>query len=78
MSKFVRLLICSALYCRMNTNVDLYRSLRSVVEHGDKLSSEPYDETDKRVAKLFLNDFEQCGIHLDSDKVSSIIFMFIL
>ena len=55
---------------RMNTNVELYNSLRTVVEEGDNLSIEPYDDTDRRVAQLFLNDFEQCGIHLDIDKVS--------
>lgn len=55
----------------MNTNVGLYSSLKGVVEQGDRLSSHPYDDTDRRVAQLFLNDFEQCGIHLDETKVSA-------
>lgn len=54
----------------MNTNVPLYNSLKSVVQHGDSLSSKPYDDVDRRVAQLFLNDFELCGIHLDEEKVS--------
>lgn len=29
----------------------------------------PMDAVDLHVAKLFLVDFEQCGIHLDEDKV---------
>lgn len=56
--------------CRMNTNVPLYNSLKSVVQHGDSLSSKPYDDVDRRVAQLFLNDFELCGIHLDEEKVN--------
>ena len=55
--------------CRMNTNVPLYQSLRDVVERGDSLSTQPYDDVDRWVARLFLNDFEQCGIHLDDAKV---------
>lgn len=58
-----------ACVCRMNTNVPLYQSLRDVVERGDSLSTQPYDDVDRRVARLFLNDFEQCGIHLDDAKV---------
>ena len=58
-----------ACVCRMNTNVPLYQSLRDVVERGDSLSTQPYDDVDCRVARLFLNDFEQCGIHLDDAKV---------
>ncbi|XP_067948182.1 mitochondrial intermediate peptidase-like [Watersipora subatra] len=53
---------------QMNTNVPLYESLRAVVKEGDNLSCEAYDDTDNRVARLFLNDFEQCGIHLDASK----------
>ena len=37
---------------------------------GDSQSTLPYDQTDRRVAKLFLDDFEQCGIHLDEEKVT--------
>lgn len=55
----------------MNTNVELYSSLRSVVKGSDTLSVKPYDEIDRRVAQLFLNDFELCGIHLSEEKVCS-------
>ncbi|XP_016984024.1 mitochondrial intermediate peptidase [Drosophila rhopaloa] len=45
----------------LNTHKPIYQALSHVVEHGDKL---PTSEVDKHVAKLFLFDFEQCGIHL--------------
>ena len=53
----------------MNTNVELYKVLSDAVKDGDYLSQQIYDDTDKRVAQLFLNDFELCGIHLDTHKV---------
>lgn len=52
---------------RLNTNKSIYDSLRSVVENGDVV---PTTEEDDHVARLFLFDFEQCGIHLDTAKVS--------
>lgn len=45
----------------LNTHHSLYQALNHVVEHGDKL---PSSEADRHVARLFLFDFEQCGIHL--------------
>lgn len=45
----------------MNTNRELYQALKNVVENGDIV---PTTEDDNHVAKLFLFDFEQSGIHL--------------
>lgn len=47
---------------QLNTHRKLYDSLQDVVHHGDKF---PTTEVDKHVARLFLFDFEQSGIHLD-------------
>ncbi|GAB6021310.1 hypothetical protein CHUAL_003925 [Chamberlinius hualienensis] len=55
----------NALVERLNTNQELYNSIRKVVEKGDVV---PTDEVDRHVAKLFLFDFEQSAIHLDDDK----------
>ena len=57
-------------FCSLNTNTKLYASLKEVVASGDKFAE---DDVDKRVAQLFLFDFEQSGIHLEEDKVSKII-----
>lgn len=51
--------------CRLNTHRELYQSLRNTAEHGDIV---PTNDIDKHVAKLFLFDFEQCGIHLPEDQ----------
>ncbi|XP_033233751.1 mitochondrial intermediate peptidase [Drosophila pseudoobscura] len=45
----------------LNTHKPLYQALRKVVEQGDL---KPTTEVDQHVARLFLFDFEQCGIHL--------------
>uniref|UniRef100_A0A0N4ZL82 Peptidase_M3 domain-containing protein n=1 Tax=Parastrongyloides trichosuri TaxID=131310 RepID=A0A0N4ZL82_PARTI len=48
----------------LNTNSNLYNSLKeSLVEEKDKL-----DEIDVRTLKMFLEDFEQSGIHLSDEK----------
>ncbi|GAB1606399.1 mitochondrial intermediate peptidase-like [Argonauta hians] len=49
----------------LNTNVELYEALKTVLETGDIV---PMDSVDMRVGKLFLFDFEQSGIHLDETK----------
>ena len=54
-----------ALVEKLNVNVDLYKALDNVVKHGDQF---PEDDVDKRVAELFLFDFEQSGIHLEERK----------
>ncbi|XP_015123950.1 mitochondrial intermediate peptidase [Diachasma alloeum] len=46
---------------KLNTHRGLYNALLKVVESGDIQST---TEIDKHVCKLFLFDFEQCGIHL--------------
>lgn len=49
----------SSLVEQLNTDRRLYNSLKK---------SKFNDELDDHVAKLFLFDFEQCGIHLDDEK----------
>lgn len=48
----------------------LYSALRSVVEEGDIV---PMTEIEKHVGKLFLFDFEQCGIHLDEKTRAQVV-----
>lgn len=55
---------------KLNTNKSLYDALKAVVEEGDSV---PTDEVDNHVAKLFLVDFEQSGIHLDKNKRKKIV-----
>ena len=52
---------------RLNTNIDIYRALQKVVKYGDNVDM---DCVDKRVANLFLFDFEQSGIHLNECQVT--------
>ncbi|RZF48341.1 hypothetical protein LSTR_LSTR010304 [Laodelphax striatellus] len=58
-------IVVSGIVEKMNTNKNLYLSLKQVVENGDKF---PTTEIDDHVNKLFLEDFEQCGIHLEEEK----------
>ena len=53
----------SGLVERLNTDIQLFEALRQSVE-GDSDKEFPHEEVDKHVAKLFLLDFYQCGIHL--------------
>lgn len=50
---------------QLNTHRQLYDNLREVVRNGDIF---PTTDVDRHVAKLFLFDFEQSGIHLDETK----------
>lgn len=62
----------SGLVERLNTDVDLFESLRASVEDGQDTMG---DDVDQHVGKLFLLDFYQCGIHLpyeDRQKVVEI------
>lgn len=62
----------SGLVERLNTDIDLYNSLENVVKNGDTIQT---NDTDDHVAKLFLFDFEQSGIHLgetDRNKIVSL------
>lgn len=53
----------SSLVETLNTNTVIYSALKSVIDDGDTV---PTDDVDRRVAELFLFDFEQSGIHLPS------------
>ena len=55
---------------RLNTNRILYNSLSNVVQNGDIVPTTP---TDDYVTKLFLFDFEQCGIHLDENVRNEVV-----
>ncbi|EZA60986.1 Mitochondrial intermediate peptidase [Ooceraea biroi] len=46
---------------KLNTHRELYDSLKQVASNGDIQATA---DIDNHVAKLFLFDFEQCGIHL--------------
>ncbi|CAD6242171.1 GSCOCG00009431001-RA-CDS [Cotesia congregata] len=54
-------LAVSGIVEKLNTHRELYTSLSKVVASGDIV---PTSEIDNHVSKLFLFDFEQCGIHL--------------
>ena len=62
----------SGLVENLNTHLGLYNSLRKVVESetGDLF---PEDEVDRHVGKLFLIDFQQCGIHLDDESRKMVV-----
>ncbi|XP_055688290.1 mitochondrial intermediate peptidase [Lutzomyia longipalpis] len=47
---------------KLNTDRELYRVLKAVVDSGDAFPTNPVDD---HVAELFLFDFEQSGIHLE-------------
>ncbi|EDL36112.1 mitochondrial intermediate peptidase [Mus musculus] len=51
---------------KLNTNVELYQSLQRLL--GDKKLMESLDAETRRVAELFMFDFEISGIHLDEEK----------
>ena len=60
----------SELVEQLNTNKSLYLALKNVIDNGDKF---PTDEIDNYVGKLFLQDIEQCGIHLDDYKRNLVV-----
>uniref|UniRef100_A0A671MS52 Peptidase M3A/M3B catalytic domain-containing protein n=1 Tax=Sinocyclocheilus anshuiensis TaxID=1608454 RepID=A0A671MS52_9TELE len=51
---------------RLNTNVDLCKSLKDLLENEEIFSK--LDPETRRVAELFMFDFEISGIHLDKKK----------
>jgi len=55
---------------KLNTNFELYSSLRDVVQKGDSF---PTTEADRLVASLFLIDFEQNGIHLGENDRKKVV-----
>ena len=50
---------------KLNTNLVLYNKLKQAHSLAINNETSNMDECDKRVCNLFLNDFEQSGIHLD-------------
>nr|XP_051706670.1 mitochondrial intermediate peptidase isoform X2 [Oryctolagus cuniculus] len=51
---------------KLNTNVELYQSLQKLL--ADKRLVDSLDPETRRVAELFMFDFEISGIHLDEEK----------
>ncbi|KAI5759519.1 MIPEP protein [Gulo gulo luscus] len=51
---------------KLNTNVELYQSLQKLL--ADKNLVDSLDPETRRVAELFMFDFEISGIHLDKEK----------
>uniref|UniRef100_A0A452RF59 Mitochondrial intermediate peptidase n=1 Tax=Ursus americanus TaxID=9643 RepID=A0A452RF59_URSAM len=51
---------------KLNTNVELYQSLQKLL--ADKKLVDSLDPETRRVAELFMFDFEISGIHLDEEK----------
>uniref|UniRef100_H0V3B2 Mitochondrial intermediate peptidase n=1 Tax=Cavia porcellus TaxID=10141 RepID=H0V3B2_CAVPO len=51
---------------KLNTNVELYQSLQRLL--ADKKLVDSLDAETRRVAELFMFDFEISGIHLDEEK----------
>ena len=60
----------SGLVEQLNTHRGIYGALKHVVDHGDKF---PESEVDRHVARLFLLDFEQSGIHLDDESRQMVV-----
>ncbi|KAF6376492.1 mitochondrial intermediate peptidase [Rhinolophus ferrumequinum] len=54
---------------KLNTDVELYQSLQKLL--ADKKLVDSLDPETRRVAELFMFDFEISGIHLDKEKVFS-------
>ncbi|XP_056646897.1 mitochondrial intermediate peptidase [Diorhabda sublineata] len=55
---------------KLNTNVYLYNALKKAV-----ISDIENTSSDKHVGKLFLIDFEQCGIHLPEKERNKVVFL---
>ncbi|XP_061073177.1 mitochondrial intermediate peptidase-like [Conger conger] len=51
---------------KLNTNVDLCKSLKNLLDNEEVLAT--LDPETRRVAELFMFDFEISGIHLDKEK----------
>ncbi|XP_044253809.1 mitochondrial intermediate peptidase isoform X1 [Tribolium madens] len=60
----------SKLVERLNTNIEMYKALKTAVNTTDIV---PTTEVDNLVGKLFLFDFEQCGIHLNEHKRNQVV-----
>lgn len=62
----------SGLVEQLNTHTGIFSRLRNAVEAGD-INHE--SEVDRHVARLFLQDFLQCGIHLPDDDREKVVFL---
>ena len=62
----------SGLVEQLNTHTGIFSRLRNAVEAGD-INHE--SEVDRHVARLFLQDFLQCGIHLSDDDREKVVFL---
>lgn len=60
----------NTIFCRLNTHRELYNSLKQVTNDGDIQATSDIDD---HVAKLFLFDFEQCGIHLPEKQRTEVV-----
>jgi len=60
----------SGLVEQLNTHLGIFNALREAVENGDRY---PETDVDQHVAKLFLQDFQQCGIHLDDKERDQVV-----
>lgn len=57
---------------KLNTDRTLFKALQRVVDHGDTMET---TEIDKHVSRLFLFDFEQCGIHLEESQRQRVVYL---
>lgn len=57
---------------KLNTDRQLFKALKQVVDHGDTMAT---NEIDKHVSRLFLFDFEQCGIHLEENQRQRVVYL---
>lgn len=57
---------------RLNTHKELYKALKNVVDTKDTFETNAIDD---HVAKLFLFDFEQCGIHLEEQQRQKVVYL---
>ncbi|XP_018336181.2 mitochondrial intermediate peptidase, partial [Agrilus planipennis] len=62
----------SGLVEKLNTNLELYKALKEVVDNGDLFKT---DKLDNHVAQLFLFDFQQCGIHLPEAERKKVVLL---
>ncbi|EAA04703.3 AGAP007728-PA [Anopheles gambiae str. PEST] len=87
LSEFIRLAHPASNYCsaaedacitisgiveKLNTHKKLFNALKSVVDNGDQFET---SDVDKHVARLFLFDFEQSGIHLEEEARQRVVFL---
>lgn len=57
---------------KLNTDRELFGALKDVVDNGDRM---PTNEIDDHVSRLFLFDFEQCGIHLEENLRQRVVYL---